>query len=139
MNCNVKNVVLDGSRSIYTVKDVLIWKEQSADKIYEVIFHQLTKDNECSCRLFEFRVILCRHCLIVFAQEDVKYVSGKYILSQWSKHIRRRHTLIRVSYKTKKDDPNVKRYELMCKKLYDIAEVACESENATQFMINQLE
>jgi len=94
MNCNVKNVALDGSRCIYTVKEALIWKEQSANKIYEVIFHQLTKHIECSSRLFELRDILCQHCLIVLAQKDVKYISGKYILSRWSKHIRRRHTLI---------------------------------------------
>ena len=69
----------------------------------------------------------------------MKYVSGKYILSRWSKRIRRRHTLKRASYKTKKDDPNVSRYDLMCKKLYDFVEVACESDSATQFVISQLE
>jgi len=67
MNWNVKNVALDGSMCIYTVKEALIWKEQSVDKIYEVPFHQLTKDIECSYRLFEFRGIRCRHCLIVLA------------------------------------------------------------------------
>jgi len=48
MNCNVKNIAFDGSRCIYTVKEALIWKDQSENKIYELISHQLTKDIECS-------------------------------------------------------------------------------------------
>ncbi|XP_027936364.1 protein FAR-RED IMPAIRED RESPONSE 1-like [Vigna unguiculata] len=139
MNCNVKNVVFDGIRTKYFVKEALIWKDESADKMREVIFDPSTKDIECSCRLFEFRGILCRHSLMVLAQEDVRCVSQKYILGRWSKQIRRWHTLIRASYNTKKDEPNVKRYDFLCKKFYDIAELACESQSGTDFLVDQLE
>jgi len=139
MNCNVKNVAFDGIMTKYFVKEALIWKDQSADKMHEVLFDPSTKDIECSCRLFEFRGILCRHSLMVLAQEDVKCVSQKYILGWWSKRIRRRHTLIRASYNTKKDEPNVKRYDFLCKKFYDIAEVTCESQSGIDFLIDQLE
>jgi len=66
----------------------------------------------------------------------VEYVSQKYILGRWSKRIRRRHTLIRASYNTKKDKPNVKRYDLFCKKFYEIVQVACESESGTEFIFD---
>jgi len=67
MNCNVKNVAFDGIRTTYFVKEALIWKDKSADKMQEVLFHPLTKDIECSCKLFEFKGILCRHNLMVLA------------------------------------------------------------------------
>jgi len=139
MNCNIKSVEVHGCKAKYIVKEALIWKDQSADKFNEVIFDVETKDIECTCRLFEFRGVLCRHSLMVLAQEEVKLVSQKYILSRWSKRILRRHTLIRASYYTKKDEPTVHRYDLLCKKFYDIAEFACQSERGTEFLCSQLD
>ena len=114
-------------------------EDQSADKYNEVIFDLVTKDIECTYRLFEFRGVLYRHNLMVLAQEDVKFVSQKYILSRWSKRILRRHTLIRASYNTKKDEQTIHRYDLLCKKFYDIAEFACQSERGTKFLCSQLD
>ena len=49
------------------------------------------------------------------------------------------NTYIRASYKHNKDDPHVERYDFMCKRFYEITEVACQSENGTKSMLTQLD
>jgi len=99
----------------------------------------VTQQIGCTCLLFEFRGILCQHNFLVLAQKEVKSVSPKYLLKRWIKRIRRRHTYIRASYKHNKDDPHVERYDFMCKRFYEIAEVACQSENGTNLVLTQLD
>jgi len=100
----------------------------------EVVFDKVTQQISCTCLLFEFRGILCRHNFLVLAQEEVKSVSPKYLLKRWRKHIRRRHTYIRASYKHNKDDPYVERYDFMCKRFYEITEVACQYEKTKSML-----
>jgi len=63
----------------------------------------------------------------------------KYVLKRWSKHIRRQHTYGRASYKDKNEEPHVERYDLMSNRFYEIAEVACQYENETKFVLTQLD
>jgi len=107
------------------VKEKCICNGESVDKMHEVLFDKVTLDMQCACRLFEFRGIICRHCFLILAQKEVKNLSPKYVSKRWSKHIRRRQTYIKVSYKDNNDEPHVERYDLMCKRFYEIAEIAC--------------
>jgi len=60
---------------------------ESADKMHEVVFDKVTLDIQCTCLLFEFRGIICRHYFPVLAQEEVKSLPPKYLLKRWSKGI----------------------------------------------------
>ncbi|KAL2929819.1 Protein FAR1-RELATED SEQUENCE 5 [Bienertia sinuspersici] len=51
----------------------------------------------CSCKLFEFRGILCRHIIKIIEFEDVNVIPERYILSRWKKDIVRPYEDIRVS------------------------------------------
>lgn len=82
--------------------------------------------------IFEFKGIVCRNCLLVLGQEGMTVVPAKYVIKRWSKLVRQKHTYIRASYHCKNNEPNVKRYDSLCKQFYDIAEVACESQCATK-------
>ncbi|XP_027927658.1 protein FAR1-RELATED SEQUENCE 1-like [Vigna unguiculata] len=116
-----------------------MWKGQCADKYHAVLFDHHTLDIQCTCLLFEFRGILCRHCLVVYVQEGVKSVPDKYVLKRWSKLQRRRHTYIRVGSNSDKEEANVRRYDALCKRFYEIAEVACESDNETHCLFKKLD
>jgi len=139
MNCMIKNVYVEAGTSNYRVMEEFMWKGQCADKYHDVLFHHHTLDIQCTCLLFEFRGILCRHCLVMYAQEGVKSVPDKYVLKRWSKLQRRRHTYIRVGSNSHKEEANVKRYDALCKRFYEIAEVACESDNGTHCLFMKLD
>ncbi|XP_014524554.1 protein FAR1-RELATED SEQUENCE 9-like [Vigna radiata var. radiata] len=127
MNCFIKKTVKDNFMNTYTINEERKFEDKCADKFYTVEFDPLTNNTTCSCLLFEFRGIICRNSLLVFCRKDVCNVPSKYVLRCWSKNIRRRHMLIRATYTTSKLQPTMQRYQLLYKKFYEIAEVACES------------
>jgi len=88
INCTIKSCECDEMFSKYMVKEECIRNGQSDDKMNEVVFDKVTQQIRCTCLLFEFRRILCRHNFLVLAQEEVKSVSHHYLLKRWSKHIR---------------------------------------------------
>ncbi|XP_014511692.1 protein FAR1-RELATED SEQUENCE 4-like [Vigna radiata var. radiata] len=108
-----------------------MWDGKCAPKYYHVEFDPLSKDISCSCLLFEFRGIICRHSLLVLGQEDVHNVPYKYVLRRWSKSIRKKHTLIRAAYSSLQQDPKMQRYQSLCQQFYNLAEAACEFECAS--------
>ena len=66
-------------------------------------------------------------------------VPTKYILTRWSKNVRRKHTYIRASYGSKDKDPQVQRYDGLCKKFYDIAESASGTTDTTELLHKHLD
>jgi len=89
INCNIKTCECDEIYSKCMVKEECIRNGEIADKMHQVVFDKVTLDIQCTCVLFEFRGIICRHYFLVLAQEEVKSLSLKYLLKRWSKHIRR--------------------------------------------------
>ncbi|XP_052722996.1 protein FAR1-RELATED SEQUENCE 5 isoform X1 [Vigna angularis] len=139
MNCFIKDTLKEDLWNTYTVKEERMWEgNRVPDKFYKVQFDPITQTTTCSCHLFEFRGIICRHSLLVFGQEDVYSVPSQYILRRWSKNIRRRHTLITASYSNSTNEPRMQRYKLLCKRFYEIAEVACESEETSTELEKEL-
>jgi len=66
MNCMIKNIYVEAGTSKYHVQEEFMWKGQCVDKYHDVLFDHHTLDIQCTCLLFEFRGILCRHCLVVY-------------------------------------------------------------------------
>ncbi|WVZ04467.1 hypothetical protein V8G54_025273 [Vigna mungo] len=138
MNCFIKNMCTEGCTTTYNVKEEFIWEGQCGSKFYDVDYDSLSNDIHCSCKLFDFRGILCRHCLLVLGQEDVRNVPTKYVLRRWSRNVRRRHTLITTSYSNHTQQPKMQRYQTLCKCFYDIAEEACQSETTSKKLLSEL-
>ena len=63
----------------------------------------------------------------------------KYVLTRWSKNLRRKHTYIRASSGMKDNDPQIDRYDGVCKKFYDIAELASASTSAAKQLHKRLD
>ncbi|WVZ08217.1 hypothetical protein V8G54_021563 [Vigna mungo] len=109
MNCFIKNMCTEGCTTTYNVKEEFIWEGQCGSKFYDVDYDSLSNDIHCSCKLFEFRGILCRHCLLVLA-----------------------------SYSNHTQQPKMQRYQTLCKCFYDIAEEACQSETTSKKLLSEL-
>ncbi|KAI5418712.1 protein FAR1-RELATED SEQUENCE 5 [Lathyrus oleraceus] len=65
--------------STYKVRE--IYKEKP---IYYVNFHVTSKEANCSCHMFEYSGILCRHVLCVFIKKKVYCLHSQYVLHRWS-------------------------------------------------------
>ncbi|XP_062147753.1 uncharacterized protein LOC133856714 [Alnus glutinosa] len=63
------------------------------------LFNDDECDVKCTCRLFEFRGIMCRHALIVLTLiKSVEELPSKYILDRWRKDLKRKYTFVKSSY-----------------------------------------
>ncbi|XP_068483329.1 protein FAR1-RELATED SEQUENCE 6-like [Phaseolus vulgaris] len=139
MNCAVTNAYIEGDACRFTVVEESFQNGKPEHRNVVVLFDREQLHVCCTCLLFEFRGILCRHCLVVLAQEKVTKVPKKYVLERWSKNLRRKHTYIRSSFGTKDKDPQVKRYDGLCKKFYDIAEHASGEINTIEILHKELD
>ncbi|KAK9044106.1 hypothetical protein V6N11_072425 [Hibiscus sabdariffa] len=57
-------------------------------KSYYVKFNVLEMKATCSCQMFEFSGLLCRHVLAVFRVTNVLTLPSHYILKRWTKNAR---------------------------------------------------
>jgi hypothetical protein len=69
------------SVEVPTYKIHEIYKEKPN---YYVTFDVNSKEAKCSCHMFEFVGILCRHVLNVFIKENVYSLPSQYVLHRWS-------------------------------------------------------
>ncbi|XP_041009364.1 protein FAR-RED IMPAIRED RESPONSE 1-like [Juglans microcarpa x Juglans regia] len=92
----------------------------------------------CSCKLFEFRGILCRHALRILTQLGKSEVPPKYILDRWRKDIKRKYLLIKSSYEA---TSNLKRqrYDRIQTCFYQLCSNAEKTERNCVKLIGQLE
>ena len=49
---------------------------------FHVHFNEISREASCTCRLFEFRGILCKHTIVVYLKKKVYQIPGKYILER---------------------------------------------------------
>ncbi|KAM0029601.1 putative transcription factor FAR family [Helianthus debilis subsp. tardiflorus] len=69
-----------------TVSRYLVQKCGNGDERNTVAFNASNLNINCSCRMFEFEGILCRHALKIFQVMNVKEVPSSYILHRWTKN-----------------------------------------------------
>ncbi|WCJ23648.1 FAR1-related sequence 12 [Euphorbia peplus] len=71
----------EGTITIYSIRKC----GNEAEK-HEVTFCASNLNVRCSCQMFEFEGILCRHVLRVFNLLDIKEIPSKYILHRWTRN-----------------------------------------------------
>ncbi|XP_073053705.1 protein FAR1-RELATED SEQUENCE 7-like [Primulina eburnea] len=64
----------------------LVQKCGNGDERNTIAFNSSNLNISCSCRMFEFEGILCRHALKVFQIMNIKELPSRYILHRWSKN-----------------------------------------------------
>jgi hypothetical protein len=74
-----EKVEFSGEVSTYKIHE--IYKEKPN---YYVTFDTISKEAKCSCHMFEFVGILCRHVLNVFIKENMYSLPSQYVLHRWT-------------------------------------------------------
>ncbi|XP_073107840.1 protein FAR1-RELATED SEQUENCE 5 [Elaeis guineensis] len=74
-------ITKDGEMSIYNVR-----KNEEEHKAYIVEFSSSETTATCSCQMFEYSGILCRHILTVFSELGVNMLPSHYILKRWTRN-----------------------------------------------------
>lgn len=77
------NIEDDGVVSKYRVA-----KYEHDDKAYTVTLNVSELRANCSCQMFEYSGILCRHILTVFTVTNVLTLPSHYILKRWTRNAR---------------------------------------------------
>ncbi|KAL6526530.1 hypothetical protein OROGR_015620 [Orobanche gracilis] len=64
----------------------LVQKCGNGDERNTVAFNSSNLNISCSCKMFEFEGVLCRHALKVFQIMNIKELPPRYILHRWTKN-----------------------------------------------------
>ncbi|KAF5477043.1 hypothetical protein F2P56_003722 [Juglans regia] len=130
----------DGAKYTYVVADEIEVSDEFLKRVnYIVSVHEEDPlDITCSCKLFEFRRILCRHALRILAQLGKSEVPPKYILDRWRKDIKRKYIEIKSSYETT-SNPERQRYDRIQTCFYQLCSNAAKIERNCVKLIGQLE
>lgn len=64
----------------------LVQKCGNGDERNTVAFNASNLNISCSCKLFEFEGVLCRHALKVFQIMNIRELPSRYVLHRWTKN-----------------------------------------------------
>ncbi|XP_039146848.1 protein FAR1-RELATED SEQUENCE 9-like [Dioscorea cayenensis subsp. rotundata] len=125
----------------FQVSDIVKGKEGAFRKqvVYNVYTNEEEFDIKCTCQLFEFKGIICRHICKVLIEKNVKDIPSRYILPRWRKDIKRMHTYVQNCY----DDPQTSeeklRYNKLCSHFTKAAEHGAESNDKYNLLMKYVD
>ena len=116
--------------------DIVQVKHENFSKrvIYAVSYNEDGCDIKCSCHLFEFRGIVCRHMVKILIEKDVKEIPSRYILTRWRKDVKRRHSYIINCYDDLRSGEQTKQFDHLCTNFYEAAHFANSREKYEYLM-----
>jgi hypothetical protein len=128
MMCFTSLLKCEGAISTYEVIDrIRVNGDFTKEVKYCVYFNGNECEVKCTCRLFEFRGIMCRHALIVLTLvKDVKELPSKYILDRWRKDLKRKYTFVKSSYDDLSGNPKAQKYDDLCNDFSEVAFLASD-------------
>ncbi|KAG9136788.1 hypothetical protein Leryth_004542 [Lithospermum erythrorhizon] len=74
---------IDDSENIATYRVAKFGEEHKA---HTVRFNGFEMKSTCSCQMFEFSGLICRHTLSVFREKNVLTLPSQYILNRWTRN-----------------------------------------------------
>ncbi|GFZ21974.1 hypothetical protein Acr_29g0011360 [Actinidia rufa] len=141
LNCEVMSETkVDYVRSKYEVEEDIIFGEFKRKRRVSFIvdFNGETNEANCSCRLFEFKGMVCQHQLAVFHRRRVERLPEKYVLRRWRKDVKRVHTKIRINYDNSSSTIEARRHDNMCNLFNEVADLAEDSEEKYEIVIGRI-
>jgi hypothetical protein len=128
MMCLPSLLKCEGAISTYEVIDRVKFNGDFTKEVkYYAYFNDTECEVKCTCRLFEFRRIMCRHALIVLTLvKDVKELPSKYIIDQWRKDLKRKYTFVKSSYDNLSGNPKAQKYDDLCNDFSEVAFLASD-------------
>ncbi|KAF5459929.1 hypothetical protein F2P56_019835 [Juglans regia] len=128
----------DGRYMFVVVDEIQVGNDLLKRVTFNVEVDQDPLDVKCSCKLFEFKGILCRHALRVLTQMGQHTIPSKYILDRWRKDIKRKYTFVKSSYDTTSID-DARRYDRIQNCFYELCSNASKAESSCVKLISQIE
>ncbi|XP_020080380.1 protein FAR-RED IMPAIRED RESPONSE 1-like [Ananas comosus] len=135
LHCETSLLSSTGSVYSYQVNE---YGDGGKDVPFTVYFDEGTSLVSCICRLFEYKGILCRHSIAVLVHRKLMIVPNSYILTRWRKDVRRRYTRVKTWHKNLGSTAEIYRYEVVCSNMYDIADIAAESDEKCEVALRTL-
>ncbi|XP_022885642.1 protein FAR1-RELATED SEQUENCE 5-like [Olea europaea var. sylvestris] len=120
------------SGTTYEVCKEEINDERSKKKMFFVSFRKDDCDIVCSCHLFEFQGIICRHMISILIRNGVKQIPDKYILRRWRRNVSRAHTRVIVNYEGLITTPGQLRYDKLCQSFAPLADLVADDESKVE-------
>ncbi|OAY67210.1 Protein FAR-RED ELONGATED HYPOCOTYL 3, partial [Ananas comosus] len=135
LHCETSLLSSTGSVYSYQVNE---YGDGGKDVPFTVYFDEGTSLVSCICRLFEYKGILCQHSIAVLVHRKLMIVPNSYILTRWRKDVRRRYTRVKTWHKNLGSTAEIYRYEEVCRNMYDIADIAAESDEKCELALRTL-
>ncbi|KAH7546270.1 hypothetical protein FEM48_Zijuj01G0182400 [Ziziphus jujuba var. spinosa] len=135
--CEVSYV--DEKEGIFDVSEIVFVGERRKDVHFNVHFNKENCEVKCSCCLFEFRGILCKHIISVFMKFQIINVPAKYVLPRWRKDLRRCYTRVRVGYDDFNYTPEAQRRHKLQQKFEEVADWAVVSNDNFSMLWNWID
>lgn len=133
--CHVAPVKIDGSVSIFKVKDCAYMENgEKTEKGHEVVYNVDGFQIQCDCNYFQFKGILCRHALSVFKLNQVYEVPSQYILDRWRRDYKQLHTLARKP-KDMAGNSILERYDNLSLRYLQLVEIGVMSDEKYQLAL----
>ncbi|XP_057446726.1 protein FAR-RED IMPAIRED RESPONSE 1-like [Lotus japonicus] len=130
MYCNTCFERLEGLKSIFSVVENKKVCDKIEDVVFSVSFNEEDFELHCSCCLFEFTGILCRHVLCVLKlMGKTESVIPYYVLSHWRKDIKRRHTLVKCGFDHLAGHADLQRLDKVCDAFYEVASMGINTDD----------
>ncbi|XP_022868627.1 protein FAR-RED IMPAIRED RESPONSE 1-like [Olea europaea var. sylvestris] len=126
--CDILSTFERCSNMTYEVRETIMCEGHRRKKTYIVAYERDKCEIICTCHLFEFWGILCKHAITVLAWNDVTHIPDKYILRRWMRDVRRAHTRVAVNYDGLVNTPTQLRYEEMSNEFAQLVNLAAEDE-----------
>ncbi|XP_028106995.1 protein FAR1-RELATED SEQUENCE 5-like [Camellia sinensis] len=138
LHCNLTLYTQGLDFSIYEVGEDVPFGENLQLAPFTVYFDKENFDTNCSCQLFKFRGIVCRHQIVVLMKERVHEISNKYILRRWNNNVKMCHSKMIINYNNPSTLPETHQYNKMFNVFNDVADLATDYENMCDMVVKQL-
>ncbi|XP_059431564.1 protein FAR-RED ELONGATED HYPOCOTYL 3-like [Corylus avellana] len=133
--CTVSLLTKEGAICTYQVTEQVKVQNEVVEDAYVKVVPYVVYFNEdgdefevkCTCDSFDSRGILCRHIFALLCAHNITSLPPKYYLDRWRKDVKRRYTLIKCSFDALSANPEVQRYDSLCKGMHTLAEVAARN------------
>ncbi|XP_022861207.1 protein FAR1-RELATED SEQUENCE 5-like [Olea europaea var. sylvestris] len=137
--CEVLSAQDSYLHTIYEVREDIIFNGGMKKKIFKVLFRRDECEFECSCHLFEFRGIICKHAISVLIRNDVALLPEKYILKRWRRDVNRPYTRVPINYDGWISTPEQVRYDQLCLAFTKLADLVAHDEERCQGIMDWID
>ena len=136
MYCSTYFEKSEGSISMYSVIESKKICEIVKYVSFSVCFNEENVELHCTCLLFEFKGILCRHILSLLKLiRKTESVPSRYVFPLWRKDLKRRYTLVKSSYNDFTDNVEAQRLDKMYSAFYGAACMGVTTDDDFRFVM----